>query len=84
MDLGSSTTVCNWAAAAAIGLGREGDARVRQTDNVVAGQTGDPVRLHEATAWIDFAAGNLLLRSIDDSDAKPILVVQISAPESCW
>ena len=37
VDLGSSTTVCNWAAARTAGFRQEGDARVEVTDEVVAG-----------------------------------------------
>jgi len=54
IDIGSSTTVCNWAAAIAAGFARQGDSRVQLTDNVVAGATGEPVRLTEADAFINF------------------------------
>ena len=47
IDLGSSTTVCNYAVLDAAGIPRDAD-RVKQTDTVVAGQTGEPIRVAEA------------------------------------
>lgn len=46
VDLGSTVTLCTWAAAEAAGLQKD-DPRVRQTDDVIAGATGEPVRVSE-------------------------------------
>ncbi|EOD33446.1 hypothetical protein EMIHUDRAFT_441125 [Emiliania huxleyi CCMP1516] len=53
VDLGSSTTVANPAAASAAGFDlSRGDPRVAATDQVLAGATGVPVRVSEATATL--------------------------------
>jgi len=52
VDLGSPLTLCNWAAASAMGLSRE-DPRVRLTDDVIAGASGDPIRVSEARLTLD-------------------------------
>ena len=57
VDLGSTVTLINWAAAQAAGLQREGDARVRQTDDVIAGASGEPVRVAEARMTIELGGG---------------------------
>ena len=48
VDLGSCMSGLNSRAATAAGLGGEGDPRMRKTDTVIAGATGEPVRLSEA------------------------------------
>ena len=53
VDLGSSLTLCTWAAAEAIGLRRQGDPRARLTDDVIAGATGEPVRVWEARLTVE-------------------------------
>ena len=47
IDLGSSTTVCNYAVLDAAGIPRDAE-RVKRTDTVIAGQTGEPIRVAEA------------------------------------
>ncbi len=58
VDLGSSCTVCNEAAAAAAGFDvRGGDPRLVLTDQFIAGATGEPVRVREATFQLGLGEG---------------------------
>ena len=57
VDLGSSMSGLNSRAATAAGLGSAGDPRVQLTDTVIAGATGEPVRLSEAELAVGLGAG---------------------------
>ena len=56
VDLGSTLTLCNWAAARAAGLSPE-DPRVRVTDDVIAGASGEPIRVSEARLLLELGGG---------------------------
>ena len=56
VDLGSTVTLINWAAASKAGLNKD-DPRVKQTDDVIAGASGEPVRVAEATLTLDLGGG---------------------------
>lgn len=58
VDLGSPLTLVNWAAARSVGLS-EGDARVRTTNDVIAGASGEPVRIAEARLTLELDDGTL-------------------------
>ena len=57
IDLGSPVTLVNWAAAATAGLFSADDPRVRQTGDVIAGASGEPVRVAEATLTLELGGG---------------------------
>ena len=56
LDLGSTVTLINWAAAAKAGLNAD-DPRVQQTDDVIAGASGEPVRVAEARLTLELDGG---------------------------
>ena len=65
IDLGSSTTVCNYAVLDAAGIPRDAD-RVQQTDTVIAGQTGEPIRVAEAPLDLYLGDGGAARRTAPD------------------
>ena len=56
VDLGSAVTLINWEAAAKAGLNAD-DPRVRQTEDVIAGPSGAPVRVAEARLTLELGDG---------------------------
>ena len=79
VDLGSTLTLCNWAAASAMGLSRE-DPRVRQTDDVVAGASGDPVRVSETTLALELGCGAQRQITISIADLPVFSAIGLTGP----